>query len=134
MPFQDMSDKITPQIDPVAAMQPQFVKDFAKYSVSNPHPGFGKDPNILNEFGHTKYPMMVYPHGKDHDGVIVNNPDEEAKALGKEPEALNPNGPTIQEYVEKGYPPDTYPPKGCAKKSSDEEIKAAIAAHNNKGW
>ena len=36
------------------------------WSVENPHPGYGKDPNILNEFGHTKYPMFV---GK----VIVNN-------------------------------------------------------------
>ena len=43
------------------------------YTVSNPHPGFGKDPNILNEFGHTKYPMWV-------NGQIANN-EEEEKAL-----------------------------------------------------
>lgn len=45
-------------------------KDFQQWNVSNPHPGFGKDPNILNEFGHTKYPMYV-------GSVIVNNEEEE---------------------------------------------------------
>lgn len=48
-------------------------KSFQRYTVENPHPGFGKDPNILNEFGHTKYPMWV-------DGKIANN-EEEEKAL-----------------------------------------------------
>lgn len=47
-----------------------------KYNVSNPHPGYGKDPNILNEFGHTKYPMYV---GK----VIVHNEEEEKAARGE---------------------------------------------------
>lgn len=49
----------------------------SKYSVDNPHPGYGKDPNILNEFGHTKYPMWV----KNSSGVsvIVNNEAEEAE-------------------------------------------------------
>lgn len=51
-------------------------KTISKYSVDNPHPGYGKDPNILNEFGHTKYPMWV---GK----VIVNNEDEEKAARGE---------------------------------------------------
>lgn len=50
--------------------------NFQKYSVENPHPGYGKDPNILNEFGHTKYPMWV---GK----VIVNNEKEEKTARGE---------------------------------------------------
>ena len=43
---------------------------FQKWDVSNPHPGFGKDPNILNEYGHTKYPMYV-------GNVIVQNEEEE---------------------------------------------------------
>lgn len=50
------------------------------YGVSNPHPGFGKDPNILNEFGHTKYPMWV-------NGQIANNEAEE-KALRGEVEPI----------------------------------------------
>lgn len=29
------------------------------YGVSNPHPMFGKDPNVVNEMGHTTYPMWV---------------------------------------------------------------------------
>ncbi len=51
-------------------------KSFQEYNVSNPHPGFGKDPNILNEFGHTKYPMFV-------GNVKVNNEEEEKAARGE---------------------------------------------------
>lgn len=29
------------------------------YTVRNPHPGHGIDPNIKNEFGHTEYPKWV---------------------------------------------------------------------------
>lgn len=52
-------------------------KSFNPYSPSNPHPGWGSDPNILNEYGHTKYPMWV-------DGKIVHNAEEEAAARGEE--------------------------------------------------
>lgn len=46
--------------------------NFNKWSVENPHPGFGKDPNILNELGYTKFPMWVDSkiEGKR---IIVNN-------------------------------------------------------------
>ena len=47
------------------------------YTLDNPHPGFGKDPNIVNEFGHTKYPMYV-------GSVIVNNAEEEAAARAEQ--------------------------------------------------
>lgn len=47
-----------------------------EYGVSKPHPGFGKDPNILNVFGHTKYPMFV-------GNVIVNNEEEEKAERAK---------------------------------------------------
>lgn len=99
------------------------------WSVENPHPGFGKDPNILNEYGHTKYPMFV---GK----VIVNNPEEEKTARGEPsvPEAgwgkapeLKQDGPTVHEYVAAGYKAKDYPPKGWAVKSSQQEIDLAIA-------
>ena len=53
--------------------------NFQKWDVSNPHPGFGKDPNILNEYGHTKYPMYV-------GSVIVQNEEEELAERTK----LNP--------------------------------------------
>ena len=60
-------------------------KDFQQWNVSNPHPGFGKDPNILNEFGHTKYPMYV-------GSVIVNNEEEEKAERAKlEPKASVPS-------------------------------------------
>lgn len=49
---------------------------FSKWDVSNPHPGYGTDPNILNEYGHTKYPMYV-------GNVIVNNEEEEKAERAK---------------------------------------------------
>lgn len=47
------------------------------YDVSNPHPDYGKDPNIKNEFGHTEYPKWVI--GKDGKRVIADNPKHEAE-------------------------------------------------------
>lgn len=64
------------------------------YDPQNPHPGFGKDPNILNEWGHTYYPKYVYPKGSEpaegekpdlSKRVIVNNPKEEFNVTGKKP-------------------------------------------------
>ena len=80
MAFDSMEDKHVPPTpqQAIAALHPQFVKDLQQYNVSNPHPGYGTDPNILNCFGHTKYPMWC-------NGKIVNNADEEAAALGKPP-------------------------------------------------
>lgn len=49
---------------------------FSKWDVSNPHPGYGTDPNILNEYGHTKYPMYV-------GNVIVHNEEEEKAERAK---------------------------------------------------
>ena len=134
MAFDSMEDKHVPPAfnQKVASAMPQFVKDFAVYGVSNPHPGYGTDPNILNVFGHTKYPMMVEkPNGEK---VVVNNEDEEHTALGKEPAELKQDGPTISEYVAAGYDPKNYPPKGYASKSSDEEVKAFIEKHHKISW
>ena len=50
------------------------------YDNENPHPGFGKDPNIRNVQGHTEYPKYVTNAGGER--VIVNNPSEEAEAIG----------------------------------------------------
>jgi len=37
-----------------------------RYSVRNPHPGFGNDPNIINEYGHTQYPKWIsHPFEKE---------------------------------------------------------------------
>ncbi len=130
--FSDMEDKhVAPNFQQkVASAMPQFAKDFAVYGVSNPHPGFGTDPNIINVFGHTKYPMFVTKPGTDQR-VIVNNESEENEALGKVIE-LKQDGPTVAEYVEHGYDPKNYPPKGYASKSSDEEVKKAIKNYKPK--
>lgn len=100
-----------------------------EYTLDNPHPGFGKDPNILNYLGHTKYPKMV--KNKIGDNVVVKNEEEENEALGKEVE-LRDDGPTIQEYVAAGFKAKDYPPKGYASKSTETEIKAMIDAAS--GW
>lgn len=101
-------------------------KSFSEYDVANPHPGYGKDPNILNCFGHTKYPMWV--HSKiENKRVIVNNPMEEAQHT-EEAAELKQDGPTIQEYVAAGLKAEDYPPKGYAAKSTKEEVNAFIKA------
>jgi hypothetical protein len=46
------------------------------YTVENPHPGFGKDPNIINEYGHSEYPMWVDKPDGSKDRVIVNSKAE----------------------------------------------------------
>lgn len=73
-------------VDRIGDSRPKTVNP---YSVENPHPGFGKDPNILNEFGHTKYPMWV-------NGKIANNEAEE-KAL------LNPTSVPVVDTPKTGW-------------------------------
>lgn len=57
------------------------------YDVSNPHPGYGTDPNILNEFGHTAYPKWVATGEKTDKGhevrVLVKDEAEETEVTGK---------------------------------------------------
>jgi hypothetical protein len=81
----DWADKSIEVKDIIAAADPQFVKDYTKYSVGNPHPLYGTDPNIINEYGHTAYPKWVYPNGPANEGFIVNSAAEEAEKLGKAP-------------------------------------------------
>ncbi len=46
--------------------------EVAKYSASNPHPLHGKDPNIMNELGHTHYPKWIdHPTEKRVDHVVT---------------------------------------------------------------
>jgi hypothetical protein len=68
--FEEPADLDIPFVNRIGDSKP---KTFGQYSVENPHPDFGKDPNILNEFGHTKYPMYV-------GNKIVNNEEEEKAA------------------------------------------------------
>ena len=107
-------------------------KHFGKWGVTNPHPGYGKDPNIGNEFGHTVYPKYVKL--ANGENVIVHSPGEENEVLDNKSD----EGPTIKEFVEAGYKASDYPPKGYTSKSTPEEIeeyveaeKAATKAH---GW
>ena len=64
-------------------------KDFNKYSLANPHPGFGKDPNILNEYGHTEYPKRIFSK-IENQKVTVNNPTEEEQHTGKKGKEQKP--------------------------------------------
>lgn len=115
-----------------ASADPAFVKyPSGQWSVANPHPGYGKDPNIINEFGHTMYPKWV--KNSANEDVIVNSAEEEAELLGTN--TLKEDGPTVKEYVEAGYKASEYPPKGYASKSTDEEIKEYTDKEvTPKGW
>ncbi len=55
------------------------------FGVSNPHPSFGKDDNVANEFGHTHYPKYVHKFsdkGQIEDSKLVENEDEENELEG----------------------------------------------------
>src|ERR1700752_2991026 len=84
------------------------------YTLDNPHPGYGKDPNIINYLGHTKYPKWAT--NKIGEKVIVKNAEEEAVLQDQEVE-LREDGPTIQQWVAHGYKAVDYPPKGFKSKS-----------------
>jgi len=64
-----------------------------QYDNENPHPEFGKNPNIRNVQGHTEYPKFVFPKNfkladktpnklELEARVVVNNPAEEAEVTG----------------------------------------------------
>lgn len=133
---EDWKDKSIPTTfqQNTAVSDPAFVKSFQQFDVSSPHPGYGKDPNIINEYGHTIYPKMIYPDGKDMPGKVVEDEAQENELMGIKPAELRQDGPTIEQYVDAGLKADTYPPKGYAPISSPEEVKAAIDRQNKPAW
>jgi hypothetical protein len=58
------------------------------YSLEKPHPGYGVDPYIINQLGHSIYPKMIYPNGKESAGVVAKNEKEEAELTGKKVETV----------------------------------------------
>lgn len=80
--FPEPKDLEVSFVDRIGDSKPKSVQ---MYDVSNRHPGFGKDPNILNEFGHSVYPKMVYPNGPKGAGVPVQNAEQEAEVMNTEP-------------------------------------------------
>jgi len=63
----------------LAEKQEPYHPEIVTYTPAHPHPMFGKDPNIIDAYGHTKYPMWVEVNGEP---VLVKTEDEE-KALTK---------------------------------------------------
>jgi len=107
------------------AEEQQKPNERVEYNISNPHPMHGKDPNILNEFGHTEYPKFLHKfhpekghimktgEGKfndPHDSIIVNDEDEEADQVA--------NG-----YAEKWIKPDKVKVAKAKTADWDQEIK-----------
>jgi hypothetical protein len=121
-------------------------KHFGKWTVANPHPGYGKDPNIGNELGHTVYPKMVgdtIVYNKAQEDAlpkpeVENAPEAEHTDWVQRPVTLKDDGPTVKEYVEANYKASEYPPKGYASKSTQEEIDEYVAAEKSAaahhGW
>ena len=54
------------------------------YDLENPHPGYKKDPNIINEYGHTRYPKWV--KSKETGERILVESEEEEKEKAAPPE------------------------------------------------
>lgn len=135
---QDWKDRSIPTTfeQNVAAANPAFVKSFDKFDLANPHPGFGSDPNILNEMGHTVYPKMLYPNGRNLPGIVAEDEAQEREIMGTAsvPSTLRQDGPTVEEFMATGHKAADYPPNGYAPKSSPEEVKAAIDRQNKPAW
>jgi|ERR1700748_960062 len=88
----DWTDRHIRTNDRIAAQDVMFVRPGTVWDVDNPHPGFGTDPNIINELGHTHYPKWV--EAKDGRGrVIVRSPDQEEEATGIRPDIQLPQAP-----------------------------------------
>ena len=71
----------------MAENTPMLDQEVKPYGPGNPHPNYGKDPNIMNECGHTHYPKWV-------DGVLVKSAKEEKdmRATGPKVEEKKPDG------------------------------------------
>ena len=82
----EWSDK---NIDVLEIYSPTHNKSFGQYSLSNPHPGYGKDPNILDELGRTEYPKKIFSK-VENKRVTVNNPTEEEQHTGKKTKEQKP--------------------------------------------
>lgn len=80
MQFPEPKDLDIPFVDRIGDSKPKVIQ---QYTLENPHPLFGKDPNIVNEYGHTLYPKMVYPDGPMTVGKIVHDAAEEAAVMNK---------------------------------------------------
>lgn len=63
-------------------------------------------------------------------GLIGDIDGKEKSPAGTE---LRDDGPTVAEYVARGYLAVNYPPEGYASRSTQEEIDAAIEAQKNSG-
>ncbi len=75
------------------AKQRYINEPLVSYNLSNPHPLYGKDPNIINEFGHTNYPKWIdirKANGDGADRVLAKDAKHE-KALLMESEKLGWN-------------------------------------------
>lgn len=69
---------------------------------------------------------------KLEDGDTRSLPSDDPR-VPKDAEGKRLDGPTVAEFVAAGYPADKYPPGGYAKKSTDDEIQAAITAQAGGG-
>lgn len=66
-------------MDEAEAKQRYINEPVAPYNLSNPHPLYGKDPNIINEFGHTHYPKWITVGEQQ---VIAKDAKHEKELLG----------------------------------------------------
>jgi len=83
------------------------------YGLSNPHPLYNKDPNIMNEFGHTHYPKWVYPNGTNNAGVLANDAKHEKEIFAEhQPKEVKPQSKEVEKHFD--------PPMKTKNKTWDE--------------
>ena len=96
------------------------------WTVANPHPMHGKDPNIINEFGHTMYPKYVHKFGDKgeilFEKVIVT--DEKGKQSLQHP-SMSQHSKVVNNEDEEGAANDegyyaTHIEAKAAKKFADK--------------
>lgn len=75
------------------------------------------------------HPATLGEHQRVGWAVSADQTDTSAAGINAASDGtLRTDGPTVAEYVERGYLAVNYPPEGYASRSTAEEIAAAIAA------
>jgi hypothetical protein len=70
-----LSDRAT-----LGLKKPEYKPAQIIHDPGNPHPLFGKDPNIMNAYGHTYYPKWIIVNGVQH---IVKSKDHEQAVIAQ---------------------------------------------------
>lgn len=91
-------------------------------------PVIAVDADVARTMMANRYALNINDEQMDDYNAAI---DAWLAAGGGAPQ-LRDDGPTVAEWVEKGYQASAYPPEGYASKSTPDEIAAAIEAQKPK--